>query len=511
MNSGVNGTFVTEIDGVEFYTDGVIHSGSSFQVSIAYVDFAREYDSISNTGSWTIGASSRFPIANVDHTGRVTVDALPGVFDVGVVRYADGTFGVHGGASIGGPLAGASFSVHGGGDSSGPHGNLSTYDHIEVYSDGTLVNVEYSPGNANYPHVMVTRTYHLPDGTTHIEYTNVADIQVAADMGAGIAPQIYEDDAFWGRTECFGPETPIDMWPLDPEFAPDPSNPNKIFDQDAVRAKIWKKPIVMIRKGDVVVSFDKNDNLMPGRVTRTFENESKILLDYFGTRVTPGHVYFRPDSKKADKFECLLDILREDGMIQNVEGKNIRAATNVPIGAPRDGFVWAITQECKDGILVEKQRERIRLGTRFIVDDKTSQCVADVIEAKGGTVGGDELIRFGADDPAPFVWEHGAMLPKPEDFVLQVSGTTLTDIYKAGEWESRRPHMPAPLVMDGGPVQPLSATALSAMPRNQPLNLQPASAPTPKRIARPPMNRKQRKAMEAKQRKAARDKRRLVS
>ena len=103
MSSGVNGTFVTEIDGVEFYTDGVKHSGTSFTVSIAYVDFAREYDSISSTGAWAVGASSRFPIANVDNTGKVTVDAFPGVFDVGVVRYSDGTLGVHGGASIGGP------------------------------------------------------------------------------------------------------------------------------------------------------------------------------------------------------------------------------------------------------------------------------------------------------------------------------------------------------------------------------------------------------------------------
>lgn len=304
--------------------------------------------------------------------------------------------------------------------------------------------------------------------------------------------------------ECFGPDTPIDMWPLDPVFAPDPSNPNKVFDQDAVRAKIWKKPIAMIRKGDVVVSFDKNDNLMPGRVTRTFENESKILLDYFGTRVTAGHVYFRPDSKKADKFECLLDILRDDGMIQNVEGKNIRAATNVPVGDPRDGFVWAVIQERKNGILVEKERGRIRLGTRFIIDGKTSQCVADVIAARGGTIGDDELIRFGDSPPMPFAWEHGATLPKPEDFVLQASGTTLTDIYKAGEWESRRPHMPAPMVMDGGLVQPLSATRISAMSRNQPLSLQSAAdASAPKGATRSPMNRKQRKAMEAKQRKAA--------
>jgi len=297
------------------------------------------------------------------------------------------------------------------------------------------------------------------------------------------------------RTECFGPDTPIDMWPLEPEFAPDPNNPHKVFDQGTVCAKIWKKPIATIRKGDIVVSFDKKDNLVPGTVTRTFENEFKILLDYFGTRVTPGHVYFRPDSKK---FETLLDILRDDGMIQNVEGKNIRAVTNVPVGDPRDGFVWAITQECKDGILVEKERGRIHLGTRFIVDGTTSQCVADEIEAKGGTVGNSA--------PEPFVWEHGATLPKPEDFVLEASGATLVDIYKAGEWESRRPHMPAPMAIDGGPVQPLSATALSAMPRNQPLNLQPSVGPAPKRTVRPPMNRERRKAMEAKMRKAAKRK-----
>ncbi|MFV0334081.1 MAG: hypothetical protein ACK5JR_08440 [Tropicimonas sp.] len=93
---------------------------------------------------------------------------------------------------------------------------------------------------------------------------------------------------------CFGPEVPIDMWPLDPDLKP---GPNGIYDQDEVRAKIWKKPIELIRVGDIVVSFDENDNLVPGPVTRTFENSAKILLKFHGTRVTPGHVYYRPDSK----------------------------------------------------------------------------------------------------------------------------------------------------------------------------------------------------------------------
>lgn len=40
------------------------------------------------------------------------------------------------------------------------------------------------------------------------------------------------------QNNCFGPEVPIDIWPLDPEFAPDPNNPYKQYDQDAVHAKI---------------------------------------------------------------------------------------------------------------------------------------------------------------------------------------------------------------------------------------------------------------------------------
>lgn len=73
---------------------------------------------------------------------------------------------------------------------------------------------------------------------------------------------------------CFGGETLIDMWPLDPSLKP---GPNGIYDQDEVRAKTWKKPIELIRVDDIVVSFDEHDNLVPGTVTRTFKNDTKIL------------------------------------------------------------------------------------------------------------------------------------------------------------------------------------------------------------------------------------------
>lgn len=308
---------------------------------------------------------------------------------------------------------------------------------------------------------------------------------------------------------CFGPEVPIDMWPLDPDLKP---GPDGIYDQDEVRAKVWKKPIELIEVGDIVVSFDDNDNLVPGPVTRTFQNDAKILLDFHGTRVTPGHVYYRPDSKKSYKYETLIDVLRDDGVIKHQDGTLIRAATNVPVDSPRDGFVQAVTHMRKaDGTVVQNDAGRIRLGTRFLVGtgkERKSWAVADLIEAGGGVVGDDELIRVGDGEPMPFLWDFGETLPKPEDFVLACSDTTLEDIYKAAEWESQGPRLPAPMVLDGGPVQPLKGAALSAMPRNEPLDVvhAPTASAKPQRI----LNRKQRKAMEAKQRKVAKSRKRIA-
>lgn len=288
------------------------------------------------------------------------------------------------------------------------------------------------------------------------------------------------------------------MWPLDPEFAPDPNNPFKQYDQEAVRAKIWTKPIEQIRVGDYVVSHDKEGNMVPGYVPRTMTNDVKILLNFHGTRVTPGHVYYRADSRKSDKYETLIDVLREDGVIQRQDGTLIRAATNVPVGDPRDGFVRAVTGPRKaDGRVEPKTTGRLRLGTRFVIgtgDQRTSYAVADLIAAGGGVVGEDELIRVGDGPGLPFYWEFGDTLPAPEDFVLACSGTTLEDIYKAAEWESQGPRQPAPAVLDRGTVRPLKGAALSAMPRNEPLDVVHVGTTSIK--PQPDLNPTQRKASE---------------
>ena len=314
--------------------------------------------------------------------------------------------------------------------------------------------------------------------------------------------RLYENS---GGQSCFGAEVPIDMWPLDPDLT---SGLDGLYDQDAVRAKIWRKPIEAVVADDVVVSFDENGNLVPGRVTRTFRNDAKIVLDFFGTGVTPGHVYYRADSDKAHKFETLIDILRSDGVIQNQEGTLIRAATGLPVDDVRDGYVQVVTGQLDDGgRVVIRDQGKLRLGTRFISDDGKDVCVADLITAGGGVVDEDGLICVGECEPMPFHWTFSAVLPKPEDYILQRSGTTLEDIYKAAEWEDQRPVMPAPMIRDGGVVQPLSEAGLALRPRNTPLAMrEDGYADTP----RPMLNRKKRKALEAQQRKSGKRSARIV-
>jgi hypothetical protein len=64
------------------------------------------------------------------------------------------------------------------------------------------------------------------------------------------------------------------------------------------------------------------------------------------------------------------------------------------------------------------------------------------------------------------------------------------------------------MVQDRGPVQPLKGADLSAMPRNEPLDVVHGgmTSAKPQRA----LNRKQRKAMEAKQRKAAKTLKRIA-
>ena len=209
--------------------------------------------------------------------------------------------------------------------------------------------------------------------------------------------------------------------------------------------------------------------MIPARVVRTFQKQVKHILDFHGTNVTPGHVYYCSDGKFAGQHVPLLDILRADGGVQRQDGATLRASTNAEIGSELDQMITAVAgRRAAAGQIEATEHGQIRLGARYILEDGHDVSVAEWIKAAGGRVTEGGLIAQDGAAPAPFFWPFSDALPKPEDCVLQRSALTLDEIYQASEWE-RQPRIPGPVTGDLGPVQPASETMLQAMPPNVPL------------------------------------------
>ena len=263
-----------------------------------------------------------------------------------------------------------------------------------------------------------------------------------------------------------------------------------------------QKPIEDIRPEDQVMAFDETGKKVAGRVTRTMTNESKIILDFHGTFVTPGHVYYCAGGKFEGGFAPIIDILRDDGVVQHEDNTLIRAATGCVVGSELDAEIWVLGIEADaNGVYHEKIRKKLRLGTRFVVQGGKSVSIAEDLHSIGMRACADGFVEHVITGKRMlYQWPvAGEMPPNPEDYVLQRSGTTLEDIYRAGEWEGQRPQMPPPMIRDGGEVTPVSERTLMAMPRNVPMAMREG---TPADSA-PKLNRKARKALEAKRRKAA--------
>ena len=263
-----------------------------------------------------------------------------------------------------------------------------------------------------------------------------------------------------------------------------------------------QKPIEAVRPDDWVMSFDRDGNKVPGRVKRTFRNEAKIVLDFHGTFVTPGHVYYCAGGRFEGQFVPLMDILRDDGIVQHEDGRLIRAATGCTAGSDDDRLFWAfLVGEDADGTERVRDKCQLRLGSRFMLKDGRHFSMREYMDGIGIELieGGpyDGYVRFRKSGIVTiFGWTLSDRLPKPEDFVLQRSGTSLADIYRAAEWESTHPRLPAPTARESGPVQPLAAAEHNTMPRNTPLAFSTGAASS----ALQP-NRKARKAEAARQRK----------
>lgn len=80
------------------------------------------------------------------------------------------------------------------------------------------------------------------------------------------------------------------------------------------------KHVAEVQVGDSVLAFarastGRQNRLDVARVTRTFTNEVDVILDFHGTGVTPGHVYWCGGGRFGGQFAPLIDIIRTDGVI----------------------------------------------------------------------------------------------------------------------------------------------------------------------------------------------------
>lgn len=325
------------------------------------------------------------------------------------------------------------------------------------------------------------------------------DFGQLVDMSTGLPIPVTEND------NCFLAGTMISMWPLDASIKP---NAGGIYDRYEVLAKVWSKPIETITPDDWVLSYDRKNNLLPGKVTRVFQSQAKHILDVFGMMVTPGHAALCGDGRFAGKHVPIIDILRSDGALVCEDGTMIRANTGCKVGSYEDRFVLLAEGHVDDkGNLDLWDQGLVRVGARFITGEGKDISIADILGNAGATVNAEGRIEYPHMDFAmPLHLSFLVQMPQPEDYILRRSNLTLREIYEANEWEdAARPQMQAPVILDRGPVRPLPEYQSNMMPRNEPMSFTSAF----EHLA-PSMNRKARKAMEARQRMATKAMRRIL-
>ncbi len=206
------------------------------------------------------------------------------------------------------------------------------------------------------------------------------------------------------------------------------------------------KNIEDITPDDIVMSYDETGKLVPGRVTKTFQNQVKHILNVHGLMVTLGHVTLCGDGAFKGQHVPMIDIIRSDGAVVKTDGSLVRVNTNCAVGSYEDQFVLlAIGEMGKDGLHVRDQG-RVRIGARFILPDGRDMSIAEILAASGATVNDEGLVDSKTmPEPTPLHLSFLEAMPQVEDYILARSGLSLDEIYDAGEWEATRPQMPAPV------------------------------------------------------------------
>ncbi len=244
-----------------------------------------------------------------------------------------------------------------------------------------------------------------------------------------------------GPKNCFSAGTIIDMWPTGSNAVP---KDDGLYDKAALLAKVWQKPIEEITPDDIVLSYDKLGNLIPGKVSRTFQNNVQHLLDVHGLKVTPGHVTLCGDGKYAGRHVPIIDILLSDGALVRENGDLIRMSINKPVGSVEDQMVQVLWAETAEDIQAGNlQTGKMRVGTLLFDRDGEPVSVLDCLQAEGLAFDPETgLVNHPGQAPAALHWF--GRLPCPEDYILRRSRETLDGILTDGEWEA----MPSALIAE---------------------------------------------------------------
>ncbi|WSH65624.1 Hint domain-containing protein [Rhizobium ruizarguesonis] len=301
----INGTFITEIDGTKYYTDGIVHNSITVSANVAYMQFGAQKNLVD--GSWSdqnaIGSFDGPISISSDSSGNVQFGGSVGAFNAGVVRYSDGTNGVFLGAGFN--LAGLlGFGVSVDGTAPRHSTNMQTQNSMFVMPDGTVYKTEYMPGNALHPGVRVLIRSWRHGVELKPYYTGVEEQGKAAAIGAGV-PQPH----------CF-PATTLILTPS------------------------GYVPIQAIQVGDLVLAYETMlGKLTPKKVTRLFRNVTREWVELnLGSKpdgqrdiltCTPGHHFLDEFGNFPTIAELLLRgagtarIVMADGELREVVGRRV--------------------------------------------------------------------------------------------------------------------------------------------------------------------------------------------
>lgn len=170
------------------------------------------------------------------------------------------------------------------------------------------------------------------------------------------------------------------------------------------------KPIEDICLGDKVLAFDPGAEGGRGvkvakRVTQLHRTENQPLINFHGTKVTPGHAYLTGEGA----FLPIIEILQNDGTVVMSDGRVIRARTGwpvdsredkvIPIGYPEGGAIKLTT---------------MRAGTLYGGKDGKAYTIEQMMNSRGYHMMSDGRFIGIEGDIKTAYWEWGV----PDDKMI---------------------------------------------------------------------------------------------